>query len=116
MTFSKGCDIVDSTKQKVAALQDRLIEFYSYDGRRKDNSYAKSVLTKVSEEIKLIPAHPQKLFSLDYLERLTHLYFALLNEDYAWACNDVNTYLETFPIQERRIKDALVSLLEKFGF
>lgn len=51
--------------------------------------------------------------NIDYMSMLQHIYFELDNQRFASACNEVFTYLSYYPIEQRRIRDGLVLLLEK---
>lgn len=48
-----------------------------------------------------------------FLERLQQIYFELHEHRFASACNEVYTYICVCPINERRVYNGLVSLLEK---
>lgn len=48
-----------------------------------------------------------------FLEKLQHIFFELARGRYAPACNEVDTYISEYPIEERRIHHGLVMLLEK---
>ena len=48
-----------------------------------------------------------------FLQKLQHIFFELSRGRYAPACNEVDTYISEYPIEERRIYYGLVMLLEK---
>lgn len=111
---------MNNPQQEMDYLCSQLDEFYAYwyPGKNKDNDQAKAVLTKVSKEIKSFPveAKKQECFPVEFLDILTHIYFSLANTHYLDACNWVSKYIIYYPIDGRRSKNALVSVLEKFGF
>ena len=48
-----------------------------------------------------------------FLEKLQYIFLELARGRYAPACNEVDTYISEYPIEERRIHHGLVMLLEK---
>lgn len=48
-----------------------------------------------------------------FLQKLQHIFLELARGRYAPACNEVDTYISEYPIEERRIHHGLVMLLEK---
>lgn len=95
--YNGASDRVERSPQEEQAAKDALLEVLR--------------LLKNTQPRNEVPQNG--LLYMAYLEKLQHIYVRLAAGRFVSACNQVDTYLCEYPIEQRRIYDGLVLLLEK---
>lgn len=114
------------TREQSLAIRRELSDILSSHYRLREitpdtETRARQALVEVANKIKDIPVFNSKgagtsfAQSGSYLEHLEFIYFALLRRRYSDACNETDKYLYCHLITERRNRDALLALFEKFN-
>lgn len=114
------------TREQALAIRRELSDILSPHYQLRKNTpdtetRARQALVEVANKIKDIPVFNPKgagtsfAQSGSYLEHLEFIYFSLLRKHYSDTCNETDKYLYCHSITERRIRDALLTLFEKFS-